>query len=395
MFRRYIKFMIVKGIHVGTIRRHSNNVAKVLQKAELDLLSSSEITESWLMEALRDLNVTPIKPSMVSFLNSEGILKRDKEKAIHESILKYLDKVPKEFTRLLNIYINERFELRERQIKFNARRPLSLLTVLTDMELYVRCVRWLVYERKHVGSWDTIQQEDIHAYLLILKPKHREIARKKLLLLLKLAKRKRIITHIPLLDIKSRELPSTIEILSIEEQRRVAGLIRMNRYEKPIDCLLTSLCFYHGLSNKQISNIKMDHINVDKKLILFEKRPPVYLLDDELELLNIYINYRKNLKNTFSNSSYLIKSGSNADIYEDRPVNKTFVSTKVKNLCNFTPKSLRITCFNMISSSFGPQLLVEGFGLSLTQASRYGKLEDFLIEETIQDQRSQIFNGLN
>ncbi|MFE4352244.1 hypothetical protein [Peribacillus butanolivorans] len=35
-------------------------------------------------------------------------------------------------------------------------------------------------------------------------------------------------------------------------------------------------------------------------------------------------------------------------------------------------------------------LLVEGFGLSLTQASRYGKLEDYLIEEQIKSQRDFI-----
>lgn len=39
----------------------------------------------------------------------------------------------------------------------------------------------------------------------------------------------------------------------------------------------------------------------------------------------------------------------------------------------------------MIAAHFGPQLLVEGFGLSLTHASRYGKLEDYLIEELIKE----------
>ncbi|WP_217993767.1 hypothetical protein [Bacillus toyonensis] len=34
-----------------------------------------------------------------------------------------------------------------------------------------------------------------------------------------------------------------------------------------------------------------------------------------------------------------------------------------------------------------PQLLVEGFGLSLTQASKYGKMEDYLLEEQIKEQR--------
>lgn len=44
----------------------------------------------------------------------------------------------------------------------------------------------------------------------------------------------------------------------------------------------------------------------------------------------------------------------------------------------------------MIASNFGPQILVEGFGLSLTQASRYGKLEDYLLEEQIRSERDFI-----
>ncbi|MEY9865208.1 hypothetical protein ABIE66_000587 [Peribacillus sp. B2I2] len=47
----------------------------------------------------------------------------------------------------------------------------------------------------------------------------------------------------------------------------------------------------------------------------------------------------------------------------------------------------------MIASNFGPQLLVEGFGLSLTQASRYGKLEDYLLEEQIRSERDFIIEN--
>lgn len=62
----------------------------------------------------------------------------------------------------------------------------------------------------------------------------------------------------------------------------------------------------------------------------------------------------------------------------------------MKELTGFTPKALRITCFFSIASRFGSQLLVEGFGLSLTQASRYGKMKDFLIEEEIKNQRALV-----
>lgn len=36
---------------------------------------------------------------------------------------------------------------------------------------------------------------------------------------------------------------------------------------------------------------------------------------------------------------------------------------------------------------FGPQLLIVGFGLLLTKASKYGKMEDYLLEKQIKEQK--------
>ena len=108
-------------------------------------------------------------------------------------------------------------------------------------------------------------------------------------------------------------------------------------------------------------------------------------------MINEYAKARANIRNV-ENKSYLILSSSASEVYQDRPINNRFIATKVKELTGFTSKSLRITCFNTIASHFGPQLLVEGFGVSLTQASRYGKLEDYLIDEQIQTQREYVSN---
>ena len=60
-----------------------------------------------------------------------------------------------------------------------------------------------------------------------------------------------------------------------------------------------------------------------------------------------------------------------------------FIARHIKEFCGHTPKILRITCLSVMASNFGPQLLVGAFGVSLTQASRYGRLEDYLLEESI------------
>lgn len=42
-----------------------------------------------------------------------------------------------------------------------------------------------------------------------------------------------------------------------------------------------------------------------------------------------------------------------------------------------------------MSAQYGPQYLVEAFGLSLTQASRYGNMQEFLLEEEVKQQREE------
>ncbi|MBG9656887.1 integrase, partial [Cytobacillus firmus] len=387
LFKGYVLYLIELGIGVETIRKHSSKALKVFQKAEAELIRPSNFSELWLVSTLEKINNTKgLKPSLFGFLIKEGYLKLNADEDIISNIKQLLEKVSRSYKRLLDIYFNERMELRNRQVKFNARNPLSLLTVKTDLEVFTRLVRWFETNCKHVESWDTVQQEDIHQYLLTLTPKHREIVRKDLLVLFKLAKRKRLITHIPILDIKSRELPPSIEPLSFDEQVSVANKIKSHIYEHPLECLLTSLCFYHGLSSAHIRNIKISDVKVELRAIYINERPPVYLSDYELILMNEYVKQRAQFKNA-KNKQHLIISLSSTEVYQDRSVNNSFIARKVKAFCGFTPKSLRITCFNTIASNYGPQLLVEGFGLSLTQASRYGKLEDYLIEEQIKTER--------
>lgn len=390
LFKEYVLYLKELGIGVYTMRKHSSKVLKLFQKAEMELLRPSELTEKWLISTLNEIgNLKNVKPSLFGFLIKEGHLILNTDESMLTSIKQVLEQVPKGFKRLLDIYLNEKVELRNRQLKFNARNPLSLLTVKTDIAIFLRLISWFQTNRMNVSSWDSVQQEDVHEFLLDLTPKHREIVRKDLLVLFKLAKRKRLITHIPILDIKSKELPPSIEPLTFEEQVRVAKVIKKKLYEQSLECLLTSLCFYHGLSSSQISNIKLSDVRVESKKILFHKRPPVYLSDDELVLLNEYVKQRSSVRNS-ENKIFLVMSTSGTEIYRDSPVNNSFISRKVKVFCGFTPKSLRITCFNTIASNFGPQILVEGFGVSLTQASRYGKLEDYLIEEQINSEREDV-----
>ena len=105
--------------------------------------------------------MTPIVWSFsIKFLLKEDLLTFNEDQNLLSSITRLIETISNGFKRLLEIYFKERMELRKRQLKFQARTPLSLLTVKTDMEIFVRLVRWLQENKSHLTSWDTVQQED-------------------------------------------------------------------------------------------------------------------------------------------------------------------------------------------------------------------------------------------
>ncbi|MED1636267.1 site-specific integrase [Bacillus thuringiensis] len=386
LFLKYIQYLLKLEMRYDTMCKLTRGARKVFCIAEKEFLVPNQITEEWIWNCIEKVNAKVIKRSLITFLEKERLLKIDNDKPLIDSIGRLVESVPKEFRRLLEVYVNEKMQYRNRQIKLNARNELKILTIKADVESFTRCVKFIVEFKPHIFSWEMIQQDDIYDFLLALTPKNREVVRKSLLVLFKLAKRKNFVTHVPILDIKSRELPPTNIPLTMDEQKKVEKAIQLNMFQCPGDSLLASLCFYHGLGSSEIKCIKISDIDIDKKKINLKNRPPAYLLKDELRMLSSYLSERRGIKNVI-NKPYLFVSVSSGEIYRNNPVSTRFIRERVKNITDFSPKTLRITCFNIIAANFGPQLLVEGFGLSITQASRYGKLEDYLIEELIEEQR--------
>jgi DNA-directed RNA polymerase specialized sigma24 family protein len=120
-----------------------------------------------------------------------------------------------------------------------------------------------------------------------------------------------------------------------------------------------------------------------------EKREVPHLKNDQ-ELVN---KIRRGDKEAFSllvkdlmpsayKTAYLIlRSKEHAEDALQNALEGAYISImKNKDMTNFKAWFFRIVY----------SLLLEGFGLSLTQASRYGKLEDYLIEEQIKSQRDFI-----
>jgi hypothetical protein len=133
--------------------------------------------------------------------------------------------------------------------------------------------------------------------------------------------------------------------------------------------------------------LKTQHVDVERGVIDVEGRPPIYLLAEDFLLLDQFLKQRQALPYAKKKSSLCI---SNQTKLADKPMTQEYVSKKVRALTGHTPQCLRITCFTALSARYGPQYLVEAFGLSLDQAARYGKMEAFLLEEEVKQQREAL-----
>jgi hypothetical protein len=99
-----------------------------------------------------------------------------------------------------------------------------------------------------------------------------------------------------------------------------------------------------------------------------------------------FLRKRKELPYATSRSHLFI---SNHHKLDDEPLRREYILTKVRPFAGHTPQSLRITCFAALSARYGPQYLIEAFGLSLTQASRYGNMQAFLLVEEVKQQQEE------
>jgi len=229
-----------------------------------------------------------------------------------------------------------------------------------------------------------VQEEHIHAFLLTLQPTHRELARKDFYQFFRVGRKKRVMTHVPVMNLPAKELPRTVEPLTLEEQKALARLIRDAIYTQPEEAFLAALCFYHGLSSSQIRHIKTNDVDVERGMIHTEDRPPVYLLAEDFLLLEQFLLKRKTLPYAKSRAYLFI---SNQAKFDEAPVPEQYLPQRVRALTGHMPRCLRITCFTAVSARYGPQYLVEAFGLSLTHASRYGNLKEYLLEEEVKQQK--------
>ncbi len=388
LFKRLGVFLEMREVRMATRAYMLPKAAAIFQEAERCFQEQDGIEKEWMEERIKQMGATLFPTFFRAFLVQEQILVEPSQDEKTLQVLQTrLTKIPHHYRHVMEVYFNERLAVRERQMKLNAKRPLALRTLLSDLDTLSRLVRWLTEELPELTGWDMVQEEHIHAFLLTLAPKTRELLRKDLSLFFRLARKRRLITHVPLMELATRESPPTVASLSWEEQKTLARKIHHSITSSPEVALLSALCFYHGLSSSQICRLKIPHVDVERGVIAVEGRPPIYLLAEDFLLLDQFLRQRQALPYA-KQKSYLFIS--NQTTLDDKPMTQQYVSKKVRALTGHTPQCLRITCFAALSARYGPQYLVEAFGLSLDQAARYGKMEEFLLEEEVKQQREAL-----
>ncbi|WP_196606850.1 hypothetical protein [Pectinatus frisingensis] len=207
--------------------------------------------------------------------------------------------------------------------------------------------------------------------------------RKDLYQFFKFAVRKRCIFIIPMTDYKTRETTRVNYVLTFKEQSGLAHKMQLEGLSFPYEALLTSLAFYHALPARYICSILLSDVDIEKRVIHMSDIPDVYLTSIDMLLLKEYVLLRNNFPNNKGRKYLFIQR--KRTVYYDEAIGVYFVRKMVFSFSGFNPQTLRITCLTAMSNLYGPQFLREAYGISQTHASRFGKYEDYLLEETLND----------
>lgn len=385
LFNRLYLFLQARDIPTKTQYELLFKATEIFQEAEKGFGRPEQMSEEWLEEMIERRKKYLHPAFFRAFLIEEHYLfKKSREEKYVKALPSRIQELSQGYQRALEVYYQELLAMRQRHLKLNASRPLTFSSIYSQFEGLFRLVRWLTEVAPDLIGWEMVQTEHIHAFLLTLPAKSRGPTQRKLLAFFRQARKRRLLMHIPLAELPSKELPQTDEPLPMKEQKAVARLIREDNASHPFEVFLTALCFYHGLSRQQIQDIKLSDVHAEQGMIQVKGRPPIYLLQEDSHLLEQFLLRRGELPYAKQKSSLVIN---NQNKLADLPLDMHAITKKVRIFSGHTPRRLRMTCLAAHAALYGPQYLVDAFGISLTHAARFGKMEEFLLEEEIKQQR--------
>jgi hypothetical protein len=370
---------------IQTLRRAQH----LLQQMEEQYPTLDAVDPAWAYETMKHVGSSRHWSLSITraYLRKEGLAAPahhgDQERI--QRLLARVVSLPEGYQRAVEVYLNERLAQREWQSQHQAKHILDLSTLEDNWRLLSHMVHWLTKYVPEVPGWNMVQEEHVQAYLLTFTPVRRETTRVKLYAFFRAARRRHTMAHVPLTYSPARDFSTPgVPAVDLVHQRALARHIRADGATWPTEALLTVLCFYHALTVRDLREIRLADIDQEHATIRIDGRPPVYLSDEDLALLQGHLQRRATAP--FAKlRTYLFVP--HRHVFVDVPLSWKYIKQRITAFSGHLPHHLRTACLVATATRYGPQHLVEAFGVSLTHASRFGSLHDALIEEAVRDQR--------
>jgi site-specific recombinase XerD len=338
-----------------------------------------ELTYEWLASRT---GMKAAKKSLQGFLLEKKIIKTpDPAFEAKKTCNRLIQKCPERFRKCILWYSEEKLRLHQRQVENNVSAPINVRTIVGDVMSLVKMVLYLKEHCPSIGAWNDVTDSMTNTFLLSLSLRSRECVRKDLYQFYKFALRKKFIFAIPMVDYKARDLPRATTTLTIEQQSELFSKVKETGLQLPYAAILTILSAYHAVSSSNIRKIRFTDVDLAKQRVHMMDIPDLFLTEQETVIMRKYLEMRKNFHLAETRSYLFIKQ--ERGCYEDIPIGKEYLCKTVKKYSGYSPKVLRISCLNEMANIFGPQFLREAYGVSNTHAGRFGKYEDYLLDNTV------------
>ena len=423
-FKRFLNFLLDSKLSYRHICNISIIAIIIFQYLDSDVNNSSSksittldgnvfqeiITPRWISSTFSKLpiskfsqkdktNISPTLGHLVSFLEKEKIIIKDSfnpeiildEENItvntsfvstYQTITEKIKVVPAGFRNLLKKYLEiekKRNEVLERK---HASKNLSWRSIDGEFIVIFSLIKWLI-NNESIDNWSVVTQDIINRYLLTFeKLQNRDLQKRKLYNFFEFGKKNNFLLQNPIPPFKSRSYSFIERVLTRKDHKELYESIKQGSKYNPTDALLTALCYFHALTSKQISALKLSDVDMARKCIHIEGRAPAYLSELEIQNLNNHLSLVDYDRNHYE-ISFLFFSTIKGRAHQ---ISTQWLNRRVKSIYDITPSMLRRAGLQYCAEMFGPQYLHDCFGLSLTHTARFGDPNDRIIEDIIKDE---------
>src|SRR5260221_300474 len=157
LYRRLITFLEWHEIAIGTQARMLSKAALLFQTAEKLFDRPENMSGEWVERQIAQWKgKSSNAPTFFkAFFVEERIFSEpDKNEGRIKDLLSKLETIPQHYRSAIEVFVNERVALRERQIKLQAKHPLTMSTIDSDFHCLARLARWLMANMPDLTGWD-------------------------------------------------------------------------------------------------------------------------------------------------------------------------------------------------------------------------------------------------